>query len=160
MSLPDPAADPGLVTEKPSARRLNRTRPEAQWPALGPQDTGSPGYSAGTNGHDRYAKPTARRTLHVDDLAAAETQQRVRTPPPASSGWVQPDRGGLLCVCFGVGPEGKSGADDRDSPVEAQAPPHLLVLKRLGLIQAGGLDRHEGGGDQGEHGQCGVDPEC
>jgi hypothetical protein len=59
--------------------RLNRTGPEAQWSALGPQYTGSPGYSAGTNGHDRSAKPTARRTPHVDDLG------RCRNPTAGSN---------------------------------------------------------------------------
>jgi hypothetical protein len=61
--------------------RLNRTGPEAQWSALGPQYTGSPGYSAGTNGHDRSAKPTARRTPHVDDLGRCRNPTAGSNPP-------------------------------------------------------------------------------
>ncbi len=50
-----------LVAEDRSGGGVrDQTGPEPQWSALGPHDSGNPGFSAGTSGHDR------RMNLQVD----------------------------------------------------------------------------------------------
>ena len=74
-----------LVIEKRGPGRPNRTGLEAIVGG-GSQYTGNRRYSAGTNGHDRYAKSAGRRICTSTTSAAARTRRRVRIPPAGCRG--------------------------------------------------------------------------